>query len=240
MTLDPAIAEEIQKLGLGVEVILYEIDITELGGPVLRYTPMSIDGTAMSSIDFGGETYLPFPIAAEGFSWKAGEAPAQPTVSISNMSHALTSHVLDYNNLLGAKFTRIRTFERFLDEGDSPDSTAYLPPDIFRFERKTHHDEDFIVWEMSSWIDQQGVMLPKQMVVRDYCSLRYRNGSTGTFDYTKATCPYTGSNKFDANDVSVATVAEDICSHRLTGCIARFGDDPLPFGGFPGVPKFRI
>lgn len=240
MPTDPAIAEEIQKLGLGREVILYDIDITPLGGPTLYFTPMTEDGTDMTSIAFGGQEYTPFPIMAEGFSWKAGEPPAQPTVSVSNINHALTSYILTYGNLLGAKFIRTRTFEKFLDEGDSADSSAYLPQDVFRFERKVYHDETSIVWEMSSWIDQQGVMLPKQMVVRDYCPLRYRDGSTGTFDYTKASCPYTGSSKFDSNDEAVATVAEDVCSHRLTGCVARFGTADLPFGGFPGVPKFRV
>lgn len=234
------IAEEVQKLALGAMVYLYTIDLSDMGGPILYYTTTTVDGTAMPSITYGGIDYDPFPIGAEGFSWTSTTAPSMPTLTISNLDHAMTNYVLQYNNLIGGKFTRIRTFERFLDFGDDPDSDAHFPPDVYRFERKVIHNDEMIQWELSSWIDQQGVMLPKRMVIRDYCSLRYRNGSSGSFDYSKATCPYTGSNKFKRDNTSTANVNEDVCSHSIAGCRLRFGDDPLPFGGFPGVAKFRV
>lgn len=240
MPMDDAIEAHLQDPSLGALVVLYEIDMSDLGGPTLNYTPMSKDGTGMSSVAFGGTTYLPFPIMAEGFAWKSAEAPPQPKVSVANINHALTSYVTQYDHLVGAKFTRIRTFETFLDEGDTPDSNAHLPLDIFRFERKIIHNEQMIQWELASWIDQQGVLLPKRMLVRDYCPLVYRDGSSGSFDYSNATCPYTGGSYFDVNDDAVGTIAEDICSHKLSGCAARFGTADIPFGGFPGVPKFRV
>lgn len=231
---------EIQKLGLGAEVILYQIDMSALGGPVLYYVPTTVDQTTYTTISFGGQVYTPFPITADGFEWKGGTAPAQPTVSVANLDHALTGYVLSYDSLIGATFKRIRTFERFLDGGVEPDGNAHFPIDVYRFDRKMVHNDALIQWQLASWIDQAGTMLPKRMVIRDYCSLHYRNGSSGTFDYSKATCPYTGAAMFTFDNQTTASIPADVCQHTLAACKLRFGATAvLPFGGFPGVPKFR-
>lgn len=242
-----AMNEEIQRLGLGAQITLYEIDMTMIGGPIMRFTPMSDPGeegdldVVAGSLKFGGEVYTPFPIYAEGFSWSSQGTPAQPTISIANINHAMTGYVLQYDNLIGAQFLRIRTFEKFLDTGSEPDPDAHMPIDVYRFERKTMHNDQMITWEMSSWIDQQGVKLPRRIVVRDYCDLIYRRpDGEGGFSYEKATCPYTGTNYFDRKNVACAA-GDDKCSHTLKGCKLRFGENAhLPFGGFPGVAKFRV
>jgi lambda family phage minor tail protein L len=210
---------------------------------VLYFTPTTPDTTALATVSFGGQVYTPFPIIAEGFDWKGGQAPAQPTVSIANLDHAMTGYILSYDNLVGGTFRRVRTFERFLDGGEEPDGNAHYPMDVYRFERKLVHNDQLVQWQLSSWIDQQGVMLPKRVVVRDYCSLIYRVPNTaGTdFDYSKATCPYTGSNKFTELNVSTTSVTADVCPKTLKACKLRFGDNAnLPFSGFPGCPKFRV
>lgn len=312
MKTDPRYAEEMQKLGLGAEVTLFEVDLTELGGPIELFTPMAEEGNVDGAVMFGGQAYIPFPITADGFSWNGQSAAQQPSVTIANIDHAFTGYVLQYGGLIGAQFRRIRTFERFLDTGAEPDADAHLPIDIYRFERKTVHNDTMIRWDLANWIDQQGVMLPKRMVIRDYCDLTYRrwNSTTGDFDYSKATCPYTheavaitsitrasnvatattsvahgltkgrrvrvsgnsavnltnadiisapsattftfasiGANTtgtggvmtpyLDQVNSGVTTGAEDRCPHTLKACKMRFGTAKLPFGGFPGVAKFR-
>jgi lambda family phage minor tail protein L len=237
---ESAYKAEVQKLGLGAEVILYEVDMTDQGGPVERFTPMVKDDVAEGAVSFGGVLYVPFPIYAEGFEWSSQNSPAQPTVSIANLNHALTGYVLQFDSLIGAKFSRIRTFEKFLDTGTTPDGQAHQPIDVFRFERKITHNDSLITWELASWIDQQGVMLPRRMVIRDYCDLRYRVFKNGSFSYQKATCPYVGSKFFNANNQSVTTAAQDVCAHTLKACRKRFPTGPVPFGGFPGVSKYRV
>jgi len=49
----------------------------------------------------------------------------------------------------------------------------------------------------------------------------------------------TGTQWFNVNDQPTTTLANDVCAKRLTSCEARFGtNQPLPFGGFPGVGQF--
>ena len=49
----------------------------------------------------------------------------------------------------------------------------------------------------------------------------------------------TATQWFDTNDQPTTTLANDVCPKRLGSCEARFGtNQPLPFGGFPGVGQF--
>lgn len=49
----------------------------------------------------------------------------------------------------------------------------------------------------------------------------------------------TATQWFDTNDEPTTTLADDVCPKRLSSCEARFGtNQPLPFGGFPGVGQF--
>lgn len=198
-------------------------------------------GTELPVISFGGQVYTPFPIAVEGFEWKAGQAPPRPRLAISNLNHAFTGYVLTYDHMVGAKVTRIVTFEDFLDGGDSPDGEAHYPPDIFRVNRKLLHNREMVEFELASRLEQQGKKLPGRLALRDYCSLKYRDGSSGTFDYSQATCPYVGAAMFDEENNPVVNEEEDICPRLLPSCRLRFPDpQEVPFGGFPGMLKTRL
>jgi lambda family phage minor tail protein L len=148
--------------------------------------------------------------------------------------------VNQYGDLIGCEVSRVRTFQQFLDGQLEADPTAYFGPDTFKVERKTDENPVYIEWELSASIDQQGVKLPRRQVLRDTCSLMYRvwNASTNSFDYTHATCPYTGSAYFDVHD-NATTAAQDTCSLRLSSCKLRFQPAPLPYGGFPGVARVQ-
>lgn len=198
-------------------------------------------GTELPVISFGGQVYTPFPIVAEGFQWKAGQAPPRPRLAISNLNHAFTGYILQYRGMVGAKVTRLKTFEDFLDGGASPDGEAHYPPDIYRINRRLKHNSDVVEFELASRLEQRGKKLPGRLCLRDYCSLVYRDGSSGTFDYTNATCPFTGPAMFDRENNVVVNEEEDICSHTLKGCRLRFPDpEDVPFGGFPGMLKTRL
>ena len=106
---------------------------------------------------------------------------------------------------------------------------------MFVVAQKTSHNAVAIAFKLASRIDQQGTQLPRRTIMRDVCSHIYRfwDDVAGHFDYSRASCPYTGDASFDVND-QPTTFQQDACSRRMSGCKARF-PDALPGRFFPGV-----
>ena len=100
-------------------------------------------------------------------------------MTISNTALQLVGPIIALRDLVGAKITRYRTFERFLTTGSSPDSTALLPKDVFYINKKVVQNPLNIQWELSSTLDKTGLKLPKRLFLRrDFPGLsqvRFRN-----------------------------------------------------------------
>jgi lambda family phage minor tail protein L len=233
-----SIAGYIQGGSLGAEIILYEIDLSDFGQGIIRITASA---DSQSAISFGGQTYAPLPIEAEGFEMTADGPLPRPKLTVANLDGAFTALVEQNDDLQGAIVRRISTYDRFLDSGDDPDGDAHKPIDVYQISRKTGDDGRIISWELSALMDQEGVELPARKIVRDYCDHEYRRWTGAGFDYSDATCPYVGANgSFDENDDPCPN-AQDRCSKRLSGCLARFGTNaPLPTRAFPGVARLRV
>ena len=59
------------------------------------------------------------------------------------------------------------------------------------------------------------------------------------YDNPDMACPYTGSACYTKNG-ETTTAANDDCGRRLSDCVLRFGqENPLPYGGFPGLARIR-
>jgi lambda family phage minor tail protein L len=115
----------------------------------------------------------------------------------------------------------------------------YTAPRIFFVNQKTSHTPEYLEFELASSLDVEGVKLPRRQMIRDFCPWVYRYFTGGSFDYTQATCPYTGTKYFTETDIETSDPAFDQCSYTLTGCRSRFGESAeLPFGGFPGAGRF--
>ena len=74
-----------------------------------------------NDIKFGGQVYQQLPIKAEGFEYAGKGSLPRPTMVVSNLFSTITAILNEVNvkttgnDLAGAKLTRIRTLERFLD-----------------------------------------------------------------------------------------------------------------------------
>jgi lambda family phage minor tail protein L len=231
------IQSEAQNLAPTGIISLFTVDSTSLGGP-LMYFVMGSDSD--SPVAFGGVEYQPIDVEFNGLETSGAGALPTPKIRISNVDGLAQALVSTYGELLGCTLYRVRTYKRFLDGQPDADPEAFYGPDIFRFERKTSENGVYIEWELSASIDQEGKQLPGRTIIRNTCLWRYRyfNNSVGGFDYSKAQCPYTGSQSYDINDLPVSDPSKDVPSRRLGCCRARFGEkNPLPFGGFPGVQR---
>lgn len=144
---------------------LYQLDASLIGGAVYHFTPNAPSGGG--NVTYGGIQYLPMPIQTSGWDFTSTGVAPKPTLSISNINRTLLAAVVSLGDLVGAKVTRIRTFEKYLDDGASPSSTTYIGPDIFFIEQKTAHDNTVMTWQLTSVLDRLGMKLPRRQALRD-------------------------------------------------------------------------
>lgn len=229
-------ASEATKLSPSALVSLYQLDATKAGGPKYHFTT---ETRACASVRFAGTDYIAVPVQITGMTIQ-GQGPIQtPRLVIGNTDGFIQELVNSFGNLEGCTLSRWRVFARHLDDGEEPDPSAAYGPDIYVIDRKAADRPEAIEWEMSAIVDQNGVYVGRT-VVRDTCMFRYRrwNADTGTFDYSRAICPYTGNKYFDRFNNPVASPADDEPSRNIECCRLRFGNSAaLPFGGFPGIVR---
>lgn len=189
-----------------------------------------------NTVRFGGNDYTPIEIDVSGFEYSGQESTLPtPHIVISNKHQILLSAVIALNDLVGAQFTRIRTFRKHLDDGIDPDVNMIFPKEIYVVNRKVAQNKIFMEFELASPLDQEGIKIPRNQCLRDTCLHRYRIWNGSTFVYTDATCPYTGSTYFTQAGTSTPTASLDRCGKHLTDCKLRFGGAPLPIRATPGI-----
>lgn len=215
---------------------LFQLDTTMLGGQWFYFTSAAdLDRPVI----WGGQEYTQLPMQASGFETSTKGAIPTPQITISNLYGGGNLLLREFAGLLGAHLVRITTLSRFLDDGATPDAGAFITRDEFVVAQKTSHTAVAVSFKLASQMDQEGVQLPRRQVLRDVCSHIYRawNPAFG-FDYSKATCPYTGGAYFDTND-NPTSPDHDQCSRTMTGCQRRFGGQALPARFFPGVGRIK-
>lgn len=235
MTYPLKISSELQKLAPNAIIELYELDASPFGGSVYYFHAGTNDLT--QAVTWQGQEYQPYPVQITGFEISTGGQIPRPKMAVSNVSGIITALVLAYDDLLGAKVTRKRTMQKYLDAinfsgGVNPnaDPTAEFPDDIYYVERKTSENKSAVEFELSASFDVQGVKLPRRQIIQNICPWKYRG----------AECGYAGTNYFDSNDQPVGSLGLDVCGKRISSCELRFGANAeLPFGGFPAASLIK-
>jgi lambda family phage minor tail protein L len=230
-------AGHVQALSLDAYIELFDLDATALGGTFYRFVSSSLSDNAVT---WQGNVYTPIPVEATGFEVSGKGTLPTPHIKIANVNLAFSAVAIAYGDLLGCKLTRHRTFQMFLDGQPDADPEAELV-DFFRIERKAAQNKIYVEWELAAWIDQQGAQIPGRQVLQDACTHLYRFWNGSAFDYSKATCPYTGTDYFDVNGNPVASASLDIPGRHIANCCKlRFPGQPLPTRAFPGVAQSQL
>lgn len=235
MTYPLKISSELQKLAPNAIIELYELDASPFGGSVYYFHAGTNNLT--QAVTWQGQEYQPYPVQITGFEISTGGQIPRPKMAVSNVSGIITALVLAYDDLLGAKVTRKRTMQKYLDAvnfsgGVNPnaDPTAEFPDDIYYVERKTSENKSAVEFELSASFDVQGVKLPRRQIIQNICPWKYRG----------AECGYAGTNYFDSNDQPVGSLGLDVCGKRISSCELRFvANAELPFGGFPAASLIK-
>lgn len=217
---------DIQGLEPGEFVELFELDCSEFGGEVLFFHGYINNGP----IEWKGDEYEPWAIEAEGFSRSGVGSLPTPVLRVGNEGAKITALCLAFDDLVGARLTRRRTFAKYLDGMPDADPTQELSPEIWIIEAKTKEDRQQVEFELKSAIDFEDQRLPARQINANFCPWVYRG----------AECNYTGSAMFDLNDNPVIDQAKDRCGKRVSSCKARFGEwEVINFGGFPSADTLR-
>ena len=175
------------------------------------------------SIYWQGVEYVPFPIQSSGFESKGDGSLPRPKLAVSNQDFFVSNLIRRYNNLVGAKVVRKRTFLKFLDnqnfsEGRNPygsaDANAGLEDQVFFILRRSSENRELVEFELASPLEIENVTFPRRTVMARYCSFHYRGNG----------CRYMGAPIADENDRLVSLPIDP-----LRGLIRRYYDE-VPAG----------
>ena len=186
-------------------ISLYEIDLssiksalnlhsTALPHDVLRFH--NEESFNQKNILFRGETYYPMPIIADGFEVNSNGSLPRPTLTLTSLKGVLEESVssnyflslkraiLELENMIGAKVSRIRTFYKFLDSSNNLEGVGdftsgfnnnpEFPKESYFVERKISEDKDGIQFELSSVLDIQNFKVPGRVCLANRCPFTYR------------------------------------------------------------------
>lgn len=223
------ITSDVQKLAAGSIIDLYELDATNIGSELFRW--VAEVNELDNDVVWQGNTYSRFPIEASGFSRSGTGTQPRPTIKTSNIAGLTGAVVREFEDMIGAKFTRRRTFVKYLDAvnfaagNPQADPNVAFPDEIWFVDRKAAENGIFISFELASAMDLTNAKIPKRQVTQNVCAWQYRSPE----------CSYTGPTVVDINDDPTTDPAKDACGHRVESCKLHFGfNTPLPYGGFSG------
>jgi len=217
----------LQGVAPGAIIELFELELNALQhgiGTTYRFHAGS-NLNANGELVWAGNSYLRFPVEADGFSYSGRGSLPRPTLRIANLTGTITALLLTLpSGIEGAKVTRIRTLARYIDGVNfpggvnplgTPDPTASFPPEIYYIDRKASENRDVIEFELACAFDLSNVRAPKRQCISNICQWVYKS----------AECSYSG--------------ALPTCNKTVADCKAHFGATAtLPFGSFPGIGSY--
>lgn len=180
--------------------------------------------------------YSAFPIQAEGFEYTGSGQLPRPTMRIANVYSTISAYLVNFEDLVGAKVTRRRTYTKYLDAANfiggvngTADPTSELTTDVYRIDRKVTESPLIVEFELAAVWDIEGIQIPRRVIVQNLCSWIYKGTECGYV--VPLNGPY-----YDKSNIITTDVNSDRCSKQLAGCALRFDPNTgLPFGGFPGA-----
>lgn len=123
MTTPTTITSQLQKLNPNSIVELFELDLTDLGGDIY-YFHAGTNGLTQN-IQWQGQVYTAYPVKASGFEFTVNGQLPRPRLFVSNAFGTITSILLVYSDLIGAKVTRKRTLAKYIDWTNFDDLYVY-------------------------------------------------------------------------------------------------------------------
>ncbi len=223
MSFQTNIASDVQNLAVGNIVTLYELDLADIGSSTILYFTHSIDSD-YTPIYFNAREYTPIHMQTSGWQTTGTETFPRPKMVVSNVLLTFAAYINTFDDLVGAKLTRRRTLEKYLDGKPEANPNAEFAPDIFKIRSLPQKTKMLVEFELTPYMDYEGIKIPKRQILRDFCRQTYRkwNTETSSFDYTRISCPYASSYKYTRLGRYTTDNTLDSCGKELTDCEMRY------------------
>jgi lambda family phage minor tail protein L len=213
---------ELATLQHDAKITLFEVDLNPRGIDYIFYLSPDAwpDGSGPS---WGGIEYVPIPCRLTGEKIDSPGQSPKPVFEISNAvtGGILSTYLLKYQDLVGAKITRRTTYKRHLDGQSEPSPYSEFEQGIYTINRKTSGNALKITLELSVGGFSSGTSkIPRRVITTNVCWWEYRGGDG---------CPYTGVPISDKANNPLNPV-------RVNGCaISSNGIVTAAIGAFAAV-----
>jgi len=215
-----------------IQLFILDADNSSLqdrwAGRLFLVSPEQTEGKAVKYVDDTPQRvvreYKPTPISFGSVTISGSNKLPTPKVIFANVDGGMTDLSRDFDDLIGFKIVRIRTYAKFLHSiggvvQSTFDSGAHFTPDTWYFQRKTDENKLGVTYELASVFDVEGLRIPRRRLYSNFCPFEYRGPD----------CTYAGPNVPTAGQA-------DGCEKSLAACRAHFGaNNDLRYGGFPTV-----
>lgn len=181
---------DLQELEVDAPVALWTVDNAINGGVTYRFHSSNQNGVD-TDIVFDGVTYTATPISVSGVEM-TGQGKPKPKLSIGTLGAVGLGLLEDFDLLLGASCTRIKTLAKYLDNGSNPDTTAVWPTVKFFVEHLESVTDTVAIYRLADPTELPNVKIPRQVVLTNLCSACYRG----------ETCQYAGDPVRDGTNAS--------------------------------------
>ena len=209
-------------------VVLWEIDLTEVGGD--RYFFCNEQNEKGEPVTWQGRQYQAYPIQGSGFEMNGKGASARPTLKVSNLHGMVTGMAEDLQSLVGATVVRRRVYARFLDAVNFVAGNPEADPEQELSDRWVVEQMSQLTAMTASFVlatptETDGALFPGRIMLANTCMWDYRGDE----------CGYNGPAVADEFDNPTTDIRKDRCSKCMRGCEMR--GMVANFGGFLSINK---
>lgn len=183
-------------------VVLYELDLNSTfdkssgdysDNNVLRFHPgLDSDlgvvkfhrlGYPAENTEVSAKEYTALPLILDGIDFQSDGALARPTITVANVTNvfqnALDDKNFSFEELVGKRITRRRTFANYIVGGADAANPYELPEATYIIERIAARNNTSVTFELTSPFDVNNVQLPGRVVIGKYCPWIYQGEALG-------------------------------------------------------------
>lgn len=128
-------------------------------------------------------TYVALPIMLDGVDVQADGASNRPSLTVANISNlfkaALNDNNFTFDDIIGKRLVRRRTFQKYLVGGSDAIAPFELPITSYYVDRISAKNNLAVTFELAAPFDVSGVKLPSRIVTGKYCPWIYQGDSLG-------------------------------------------------------------